>query len=77
MMETVRCFDRDIPLLGCWEAVVVGGGSAGASAGIACAQAGLSTLIVEKSLCLGGASVTRPGLPDPGRCAGGDGVVYP
>ena len=48
MMETVRCFDRDIPLLGCWEAVVVGGGSAGASAGIACAQAGLSTLIVEK-----------------------------
>lgn len=56
-METVRCFDRDIPLLGCWEAVVVGGGSAGASAGIACAQAGLSTLIVEKSLCLGGASV--------------------
>ena len=57
MMETVRCFDRDIPLLGCWEAVVVGGGSAGASAGIACAQAGLSTLIVEKSLCLGGASV--------------------
>lgn len=23
MMETVRCFDRDIPLLGCWEAVVV------------------------------------------------------
>ena len=56
-METVRCFDRDIPLLGYWEAVVVGGGSAGASAGIACAQAGLSTLIVEKSLCLGGASV--------------------
>lgn len=56
-METVRCFDRDIPLLGRWEAVVVGGGSAGASAGIACAQAGLSTLIVEKSLCLGGTAV--------------------
>lgn len=56
-METVRCFDRDIPVLGRWDVVVVGGGSAGASAGLTCARKGLSTLIVEKSLCLGGTSV--------------------
>ena len=56
-MDTVRYFDCDIPVLGRWDTVVVGGGSAGASAGIACAQAGLSTLIVEKNLCLGGTSV--------------------
>lgn len=56
-METVRCFNQDIPLLGRWDVVIVGGGSAGASAGIACAREGLSTLVVEKNLCLGGTSV--------------------
>lgn len=56
-METVRCFDRDIPLLGRWDVIIAGGGSAGASAGITCAREGLSTLIVEKSLRLGGTSV--------------------
>ena len=56
-MHTVRYCNRDIPVLGRWDAVVMGGGSAGASAGITCAKAGLSTLIVEKSLCLGGTSV--------------------
>lgn len=56
-MNTVRWYHQDIPLLGQWDAVIVGGGSAGASAGITCAREGLSTLIVEKSICLGGTSV--------------------
>ena len=56
-MDTVRWLNRDIPLLGRWDAVIVGGGSAGSSAGLACARGGLSTLIVEKNLCLGGTSV--------------------
>ena len=33
MPETILYGDREIPLLGCWDTVVVGGGSAGAAAG--------------------------------------------
>lgn len=56
-MTSIRYFDRELPVLGKWDAVIVGGGSAGASAGITCAKKGLRTLIVEKSIRLGGSSV--------------------
>lgn len=54
---TIRYHDRELPVLGSWDAVIAGGGSAGASAGITCAQKGLRTLIVERHIRLGGSSV--------------------
>ena len=57
MEQTIRYFDREIPLLGCWDTVIVGGGAAGASAGITSAKSGCSTLIVDKNICLGGTAV--------------------
>lgn len=57
MPETILYGDREIPLLGCWDTVVVGGGSAGAAAGIASARSGCATLIVDKSINLGGTAV--------------------
>lgn len=54
-METTVYYKGDrIPLLGSWDTVILGGGSAGAGAGIASARGGNSTLIVEKSVRLGG-----------------------
>lgn len=57
MEHNVNVFGRQIPLLGVWDTVIVGGGAAGASAGIASANGGNSTLIVEKSIRLGGTAV--------------------
>lgn len=54
MQQTIDYAGRQIPLLGSWETVILGGGSAGASAGIASARGGCRTLIVEKSIRLGG-----------------------
>jgi hypothetical protein len=54
MEQTIRYAGRDIPVLGHWDTVIVGGGSAGASAGITSAKGGCSTLIVDRNICLGG-----------------------
>ncbi len=56
MNESNRCFYRGcaIPLLGQYDAVIVGGGATGVSAGISAAKNGLHTLIAEKSIRLGG-----------------------
>ncbi len=56
MQTTVTYAKRDIPLLGKWDTVVVGGGSAGVSAALSSAKGGCTTLIVEKSIRLGGTS---------------------
>ena len=50
MKQTVPYAGRELPLLGQWDTVVVGGGSAGASAGISSARGGCSTLIIDKSI---------------------------
>ena len=47
---------RRIPFLGNYDTIVVGGGSAGVSAAISSAEGGCRTLIVEKSIRLGGTS---------------------
>ena len=46
-----------IKVIGNYDTVVVGGGTAGAAAGIRAAKEGNRVLIVEKSLALGGAAV--------------------
>ena len=52
MKETVSYHGRELEILGSWETIIAGGGSAGASA-----AAGKKTLVVEKSIRLGGSSV--------------------
>lgn len=56
MNQTIKYVGREIPLLGYWDTVIIGGGSAGATAGIASARGGNSTLIVDKCIRLGGTS---------------------
>lgn len=48
---------REIEVLGSWDTVVVGGGTAGASAAISAAREGCSTLVVERYGSLGGSPV--------------------
>ena len=47
-----------IPVVGSFDVVIIGGGVSGSACGIRCANEGLSTLIVDKSNLLGG-SATR------------------
>lgn len=54
MKETVTYAGREIPILGYWDTVIVGGGSAGVSAGITSAQGGNTTLLIDKNIRLGG-----------------------
>lgn len=54
--KTVPYAGRSIPLLGSYDIVIVGGGTTGVSAGISAAKSGARTLIVEKSIRLGGSS---------------------
>jgi flavin-dependent dehydrogenase len=53
-LSYVKSPARAIPVLGKYDAVVVGGGTAGAPAGIAAAKAGAKTLVVEYLDGLGG-----------------------
>lgn len=46
--------ERDIPVAGDYDVVVVGGGVAGVSAALAARRAGCSTLLLEKGVMLGG-----------------------
>ncbi len=57
--QTIREPQRDVPVLGSWDVVVVGGGPAGCAAAIAAARAGAETLLVEKDGYLGGATVSQ------------------
>lgn len=57
MEKMVEYRGRAVPLLGEWDTVIVGGGPAGASAGISSARGGCSTLIVDKNIRLGGTAV--------------------
>ena len=60
---TVKQNERNIPVSGEYDAVVVGGGTAGAIAGISAAFEGLSVLVIEANGCLGGLSTA--GLVSP------------
>ncbi len=56
-MKMFRYGSREIPVIGTFDTVIVGGGTAGASCGISAAREGNRVLIVEKSISLGGAAV--------------------
>ena len=51
---TIHAGDRVLPILGQYDVVVVGGGTSGAPAGIAAAQSGARTLVIEYLHELGG-----------------------
>lgn len=53
-MSVHRFGSVEVPVLGEWDTVVVGGGTAGASAAISAARDGNRVLVVEKASSLGG-----------------------
>ena len=53
-LPTVECAREELPVLGRWDVVVVGGGTAGAPAAIAAARQGAKTLVLESLHALGG-----------------------
>lgn len=55
--STIIYHDHEIPLLGLWDTVVVGAGAAGSAAAIASARKGCKTLLVDKSIHMGGTAV--------------------
>ena len=57
-MATVPSDERRVPLLGEYDVVVVGGGTAGAPAGVAAARQGAKTLVIEYLHGLGGVATT-------------------
>jgi len=52
--DVIHCQGRVVPVLGQYDVVIVGGGTAGAPAGIAAARQGAKTLVVEYLYDLGG-----------------------
>ncbi|MEG1745402.1 MAG: FAD-dependent oxidoreductase, partial [Ruthenibacterium sp.] len=52
--KTISDAGKNSPLLGSWDTVGVGGGSAGASAAISSARGGCATLLIDKSIRMGG-----------------------
>ena len=53
-MNTVLEKQREIPVAGEYELIVIGGGIAGVAAAVAASRNGLSVAIIEKSIILGG-----------------------
>lgn len=53
-LPTVPCEAQNVPVLGAYDVVVVGGGTGGAPAGIAAARQGAKTLVLESQDGLGG-----------------------
>ncbi len=51
---TIAAHARALPVLGSYDVVVIGGGTAGAPAGIAAARQGAKTMVVEQLSALGG-----------------------
>lgn len=62
--ETVPADSRSVPVLGRYDVVVVGGGTAGAPAAIGASRRGAKTLVIEYQEALGGTGtmgeITRP-----------------
>ena len=56
-METkIQYGSRELKVLKTYDTVIVGGGSAGSSAGYTSAKKGFSTLIIDKAIRLGGSA---------------------
>ena len=49
-------YSKNLTAKGSYDVIVCGGGVAGVSAALGCAQRGKSTLLIEKSTLLGGVS---------------------
>lgn len=63
MKKTLSYSGQEIPVLGYWDTVILGGGAAGASAGITSARGGNKTLIVDKCIRLGGSATNALVVP--------------
>ena len=57
MNRKIQWQGKDVPLAGSYDVIIVGGGSAGCSAGLTAARTGCRTLIVERYGNLGGSAV--------------------
>lgn len=56
-MTKYKYGNKEIPVTGEYDTVIIGGGTAGASCGISAAREGNRVLIIEKGISLGGAAV--------------------
>ncbi|MEE6450803.1 FAD-dependent oxidoreductase [Gottfriedia acidiceleris] len=66
MSTTINFFGRELPVIYDVDCVVVGGGTAGVAAAISSLEENISTLIVEKTISLGGTqtnSLVSPMMP--------------
>ena len=62
-MNTLHIPEKKIPVIDTFDTVVLGGGTAGAFAGIAAARRGSRTLIIEQFGALGGSATAGLVLP--------------
>lgn len=65
-MTTVEFYGRELPVIYEMDCVVVGGGTGGAAAALSAIEEGISTLVIEKTISLGGTqtnSLVSPMMP--------------